>query len=42
MEKSTSHNKYAVELMEKGIFTNIDTTQERERNSEGEMRKICL
>ena len=29
MEKPTSRNKYAMESLEKRIFTNIDTTQER-------------
>ena len=28
MEKRTSGNKYAMKSLEKGIFTNIDTTQE--------------
>ena len=28
MEKRTSRNKYAVKSSEKGIFTDIDTTQE--------------
>ena len=43
MEKRTSRNKYVMESLEKGILTNIDTTQERistERERERE-RERC-